>query len=57
MLILTMATTVNVSNKELSSSHDSDADTWSICEVEDDKGKCVNITNTGLAYDNDNDNK
>ena len=50
MSISTMATTTNPGNKDDGSSQDSDADTESICDVEDDKEKCVNITNTVLGY-------
>ena len=43
MSISTMATTTNPSNIDDGSSRDSDADTESICDVEDDEEKCVNI--------------
>ena len=50
MSISKMATTTNPSNIDDGSSQDSDADTESICDVEDDEEKCVNITNTVLGY-------
>ena len=49
MLLSTMATTTNPSIRDDGSSQDGDADTESICDVEDDEEKCVNITNTVLA--------
>ena len=44
-----MATTTNPSIKDDVRSQDGDADTESICDLEDDENKCVNITNTVLA--------
>ena len=46
MSLPTMATTTNPRIKDNDSSQDGDADTESICDVEDDEEKCVNITNT-----------
>ena len=45
-----MTTTTNPSVKDDDSSQDGDADTESICDFDDDEEKCVNITNTVLAY-------
>ena len=50
MSLSTMATTTNPIIKDDLSSQDGDADTESICDLDDDEEKCVNITNTVLAY-------
>ena len=51
MSLSKMASTTNPSMKDDVSSQDGDADTESICDLDDDEEKCVNITtNTVLAY-------
>ena len=50
MSLSKMASTTNPSMKDDVSSQDGDAVTESICDLDDDEEKCVNITNTVLAY-------
>ena len=50
MSLSKMASTTNPSMKDDVSSQDGDADTESICDLDDDEEKCANITNTVLAY-------
>ena len=50
MSLSKMASTTNPSMKDDVSSQDGDTDTESICDLDDDEEKCVNIRNTVLAY-------